>query len=440
MTNLWQVIKREYVTRVRRKSFILATLLTPLGFGLFVIVAQFIFSYQNDDEVRIAVIDEADLLDGKLADRDGVYFTFVNESVEDLRDTIGKEGGYNGALLIPALNNSRQKNLRVQYISDETLTVNTELAIRRQVERGLREYKIETLGLDQSTVAALETDVDVRTKKLTVAEGEDADTSSATAIGTLMGSIMGFLMYISIFVYGMMVLRSVMEEKTNRIVEVVISSVRPTTLLMGKIIGVGALGLTQVLAWVILIPGVVILLSMFFGFDADAAQNMPQNPDIDPEEMQSMVERTIAGMADLNWWFILPGFLLYFLLGYFMYAALFAAVGSAMGDDMGESQSLTMPIIIPVILAFYIATAALQSPNSSLAVWSSIFPLFSPIVMSVRLPFGPPAWEVILSLVVAAVFTAALVWLAGRIYRIGILNYGKKGSFKDIGRWMFSKY
>ena len=440
MTNLWQVIKREYVTRVRRKSFILATLLTPLGFGLFVIVAQFIFSYQNDDEVRIAVIDEADLLDGKLADRDGVYFTFVNESVEDLRDTIGKEGGYNGALLIPALNNSRQKNLRVQYISDETLTVNTELAIRRQVERGLREYKIETLGLDQSTVAALETDVDVRTKKLTVAEGEDADTSSATAIGTLMGSIMGFLMYISIFVYGMMVLRSVMEEKTNRIVEVVISSVRPTTLLMGKIIGVGALGLTQVLAWVILIPGVVILLSMFFGFDAAAAQNMPQNPDIDPEEMQSMVERTIAGMADLNWWFILPGFLLYFLLGYFMYAALFAAVGSAMGDDMGESQSLTMPIIIPVILAFYIATAALQSPNSSLAVWSSIFPLFSPIVMSVRLPFGPPAWEVILSLVVAAVFTAALVWLAGRIYRIGILNYGKKGSFKDIGRWMFSKY
>ena len=440
MENLWLVIKREYVTRVRRRSFILATLLTPIGLALFVVIANAVFSYGNDDVQRIAVIDDGNLFDGALPDENGLYFRFVDQPLDSLRETAGEDKDYAGILVVPRVTNPRTRNFRVQLFSDETLSIDAQSRIRNRVEDAVREYKIEALEIDQTTLASLETDVSVSVRSLTTTEeGESDDRSMASAIGAGIGTVMGFLMYISVFVYGMMVMRSVMEEKTNRIVEVVISSVRPFTLLLGKIIGVGALGLTQVLTWMILIPGMLFVVGLFFGFDAEPAQ-MPNAPDMDPEEMQSMVERMIAGIGDLNWWIILPSFILYFLGGYFMYAALFAAVGSAMGDDMGESQTLTIPITIPVILAFYIMMAAIQNPNSSLAVWSSLFPLFAPIVMPARLAFDPPLWQLALSLVLVFLFAGLMVWMASRIYRIGILNYGKKSSLKDMGRWITAKY
>ncbi|NJB86551.1 ABC-2 type transport system permease protein [Lewinella marina] len=440
MSNLWLVIRREYLTRVRRRSFILATLLTPVGLALFVVIANAVFSYENDDVKRIAVIDDGNLFQGALPDENGLYFRFVDQPLNELREHPEDNRDFSGILVIPEVTNPRSRNFRVQLFSDETLSIDAQSRIKRRVADALRDYKIEALEIDQSTLASLDTDVNISVRSLTAtAEGESDDRSMAAAIGAGIGTVMGFLMYISVFVYGMMVMRSVMEEKTNRIVEVVISSVRPFTLLLGKIIGVGALGLTQVLAWMIMIPGLLFLVGLFFGLDAEPSQ-MPNSPDIDPEEMQSMVAKLAGGLSDLNWWLILPCFILYFLGGYFMYAALFAAVGSAMGDDMGESQTLTIPITIPVILAFYIMMAAIQNPNSSLAVWSSIFPLFAPIVMPARLAFDPPLWQVALSLVVVFLFAALMVWMASRIYRIGILNYGKKSSLKDMGRWITAKY
>ncbi|OAV44367.1 ABC transporter permease [Lewinella sp. 4G2] len=446
MNNLWLVIKREYITRVRRKSFILATLLTPLGLAVFVIVAQFILGYGNDEKTRIAVVDNAGLFEGRaIPDEDGIYFVKSTEDPEVLKDQIkeGAEGGFTAAIVIPKIRDPKAKDLRVEYFSDESLAIDTRLALDGRLERALRDYKVEKLGLDPTLLAALETDVDIRTSKITVEEGESTDTTMASIVGAGLGTIMGFMMYLSIFIYGMMVMRSVMEEKMNRIVEVIISTVKPTTLLLGKIIGVGAVGLTQVLAWMVLIPGVIFLVSILFGFDADSAQQMQAaGPagEVDPEEMQSMVEKVMSGLSTLNWWIIIPCFILYFIGGYFMYAALFAAVGSAMGDDMGESQSLTIPITIPVILALYIMMAAIQAPNSSLAVWSSFIPLFAPIVMPARLAFDPPAWQIIGSLLSVLLFAAGTVWLTARIYRVGILNYGKKSSLAEMGRWLFSKY
>jgi len=443
MNNLWLVIQREYLTRVRRKSFILATLLMPLGMAVFIVVVQFIFSYGNDEQQRIVVVDEDNIFNRTLPDSKNIYFKFRNDAVDDLKENMETDSSYNAILVVPSVKNPRLKDFRVEYFSDEPLALDTELAIRRRVEKAMRKYKTTALELDAKAIAALETDVDIKTRKITVEEGEDDDTSMAGIIGAGLGSIMGFLMYISIFVYGMMVMRSVMEEKMNRIVEVVISSVKPTTLLLGKIIGVGGVGLTQVLAWMVLIPGVLFLVSIFFGFDPDAAQQMQADSaaaQIDPDEMQSMVEKAISGLDEMNWWVIIPSFLLYFLCGYFMYAAMFAAIGSAMGDDMGEGQSLTLIVMIPVILGFYIMMAALQAPNSSLAVGSSFIPLFAPIVMPARLPFDPPAWQIIGSLLMTILFSGFMVWLAGRIYRVGILNYGKKGSLRDMGRWLFSKY
>ena len=440
MNNLWLVIRREYLTRVRRRSFILATLLTPIGLALFVVVANAVFSYGNDDVQRIAVIDDGNLFDGALPDENGLYFRFVDQPLDELRGDAGDDRDFAGILVVPNVTNPRSRNFRVQLYSDETLSLDAQSRIRRRVEDAVRKYKIEALDIDRNTLNSLDTDVDISVRSLTTtAAGEEEDRSMASAIGAGIGSVMGFLMYISVFVYGMMVMRSVMEEKTNRIVEVVISSVRPFTLLLGKIIGVGALGLTQVLAWMIMIPGLLFLVGLFFGLDAEPGQ-MPANANVDPAEMQSMVERITAGLGDLNWWLILPCFILYFLGGYFMYSALFAAVGSAMGDDMGESQTLTIPITIPVILAFYIMMAAIENPNSSLATWSSIFPLFAPIVMPARLAFHPPLWQVALSLVTVFAFAGLMVWMASRIYRIGILNYGKKSSLKDMGRWITAKY
>lgn len=437
MNNLWLVIKREYITRVRRKAFILATLLTPIGFAVFVAVASAIFSYENDEVQKIAVIDEGNIFNGALADEAGLYFKLTDRPLEDLRAENEKDGEYSGILLVPEVSDPLKKDFNVSFYSEAKLTLDLEMAMRRKVEKAMRKFKIAALGIDEKELKALETDISIKSRTMTAGD-EEQDTSFAGEIGAVIGTAMGFIMYITVFVYGMMVMRSVMEEKTNRIVEVVISSVKPFTLMLGKIIGVGAVGLTQVLAWAILIPGLLFLTVMIFGFDPEAAQNMPNSPDVDPNEIQAMTERVLNSLSTLNWWLIIPSFFIYFLGGYFMYAALFAAVGSAMGDDMGEGQALTIPIVIPVILAFYIMMAALRAPNSSLAVWSSLFPMFSPIVMPARLPFDPPWWQVAASLVLVILFAGFLVWIAGRIYRIGILNYGKKGSFKDLGRWLFS--
>lgn len=437
MHNLWLVIKREYITRVRRRAFILATLLTPLGFALFVVVVNAIFSYENDEVQRIAVIDEGDLFNGAMADENGLYFKLSKRPLAELRAENEESGEYSGILHVPTVKDPLKKTFKASYYSPAKLTLDLELAISNKLEKALRKYKIAELDIDEKALKALDTDVEIRSSTMATGSAEQ-DTSFAGEIGAVIGTAMGFIMYITVFVYGMMVMRSVMEEKTNRIVEVVISSVKPFTLMMGKIIGVGAVGLTQVIAWAILIPGLLFLVALVFGFDPAAAQEIPNSPEVDPDEIQAMATRIMASLSTLNWWLIVPAFFIYFLGGYFTYAALFAAVGSAMGDDLGEGQALTIPITIPVILAFYIMIAALRAPNSSLAVWSSMVPLFSPIVMPARLPFDPPWWQVVISLILVIVFAVFLVWVSGRIYRIGILNYGKKGTFKDLGKWLFS--
>ncbi|MEM6395881.1 MAG: ABC transporter permease [Bacteroidota bacterium] len=444
MNNLWLVIKREYITRVRRRAFILATLLTPLGLGVFFLVVTLIFSYENDETQRIAVIDEGNLFEGGLADGRGIYFDLTDKNLEELREsTQNKENDYSGILVVPAFDNPNKRNFSVNYYSDTKMAIDLQSVLEGRIERALRRYKLEAFELNEQLISSLDTEVRIGTRTITPSEAgeEEADNKFVSEIGAAIGTAMGFIMYMTVFIYGMMVMRSVMEEKTNRIVEVVVSSVKPFTLMLGKIIGVGAVGLTQVVAWAITIPLTLLLLVSVFGvgLDPDSAQAMVEQSgtDFDQAQAQSMVEEALAGLSTINWWLIVPAFIIYFLGGYFMYAALFAAVGSAMGDDLGEGQALTIPITIPVALAFYIMIVALRAPNSSLAIWSSLFPLFSPIVMPARLPFDPPFWQVGLSLVLLVLAAIGLVWMSGRIYRIGILNYGKKGSLGLMVKWFF---
>lgn len=433
MNKLGLIIKREYLTRVTRKSFILATLLTPLAFALFFVVVGFIFDYESDESQQIAIIDEGNIFNGVIKDEGNMYFEFVDVPLETLREKFG-EYDYDGILRIPAVENMLSTRLTVYYYSEKQPTLEVEGSIKNKIADRLRDYKIESLQLDKAQLDALNMRVELDPEPLSD-QGSDA-TSLTSAIAAGIGSMMGLIMYFTVFIYGMMVMRSVMEEKTNRIVEVIISSVRPFQLMLGKIIGVGAVGLTQVAIWAILIPLIMMVVNLFFNFDA------PTMPDaslenINPDDMQAQIGLAMQELSGQNWWLILPLFLIFFLGGYFLYASLFAAVGSAMGDDIGEGQSLTLPITIPVILAFYIMMVSVQSPNSSLAVWSSLFPLFSPIVMPARLAFDPPMWEIVLSVVLLIAAAIFFVWLSGRIYRVGILMYGKKVSIKELGKWMF---
>ncbi len=438
MDKLWLIIKREYLTRVTRRSFILATLLTPLAFAVFFVVVGLIFQYESDDTKRIAIIDEGNIFDQSIKDEDNLYFKFVEEDLETLRQTFdGRD--FDGILVVPAVDDLLAQKHTIYYYADKQPTLDIEALIRDRVRDRMKDFKIEALDLDPEQLEAINTKIELEPEPI---DEDSEDASKLTgAIAAAIGGIMGIVMYIVVFIYGMMVMRSVMEEKTNRIVEVMISSVRPFQLMLGKIVGVGAVGLTQVAIWAILIPIIVLLSTLVFGIDSstqmEMAQQQPGGGALDPEDTEAMVALAIEEFQSLNWWLILPMFVFFFLGGYFLYSSLFAAVGSAMGDDLGEGQSLTIPITIPVILAFYIMIVAIQAPNSSLAVWSSIFPLFSPIVMPARLAFSPPLWEVALSVAILAATAVFFVWLSGRIYRVGILLYGKKVTFKELGKWLF---
>jgi ABC-2 type transport system permease protein len=448
MNKLFLIIKREYLTRVTRKSFILATLLTPLAFAVFIVVVSVIFAYQSDDVVNIVIKDDTNVLDRIMPDNKNQYFAFSNESFDELKERYNNKE-FDGILVIPAIENPDNPRLKVQYFADKQLEPEASVKLKSELEKRLRVFQMKRLGLEEATLTKIDMSVSIDpdqvNKKVSTDDEpvEKAFTSLTSMVAAGIGGVMGFIMYLMVFINGSMVMRSVMEEKMNRIIEVMISSVKPFELMLGKILGVGAVGLTQFLIWAILIPLIVLGATFFLGIDTEQAMAMQQSGAMQTQNLDSGEMDPVAIINEIqrmNWWLIISMFVIFFLGGYFIYSSLFAAVGSAIGDDIGEGQSLTLPITIPVILAFYIMIVAIRSPNSSLAVWSSIFPLFSPIVMPARLAFNPPAWQIVLSVVLLIGSALFFVWLSGRIYRVGILMYGKKASFKELGKWIFSKY
>jgi len=440
MNKLWLIIKREYLTRVKKRSFIIATVLTPLAFALFFVVVGVILSYDSGESLRVAFIDPGQILDpknGLKSEQDNsLHFVRRGESLEELKEQV-IAGKYDGILVLPTINDVYKKEDVIYYYSDKQVSLNANLAITNRVSKVIRNYKVRQLNLDQKELDALKSDLVF--DPVPISSDKEDDSSKASIIGAGIGGFMGMIMYITVFIYGMMVMRSVMEEKTSRIVEVMISTVKPFQLMMGKIIGVGAVGLTQVSIWAIILPITLFIIQLMFGFDPQALQDASPTGAMAPDtdEIEFLLGDISNELASLNWALIMPLFIFYFLGGYFLYASMFAAVGSAMGDDLGEGQALTIPITIPVVLALYIMMAAVQSPHSKLAVWSSMFPLFSPIVMPARLAFDPPVWQILLSVGILAATSIFFVWLSSRIYRVGILMYGKKVSFKELGKWIF---
>ncbi|MFO7622188.1 MAG: ABC transporter permease [Bacteroidales bacterium] len=448
MNKIPVIIKREYLTRVRKKSFIIMTILAPVLMAALIIVPTVVMLNQGQDFKRIAVIEErSDLFKGVIPNTKEIEFDYLdNVRVEDMKTTYDQAGYYGILYISPEIINIPNA---IQLISKSQppigLLDHIENSLEKEIEKQkLLAYNIEDLD---KIMKSVKTNVSVQTVKID-ASGVIKETS--TGIAMVLAYISGFLMYMLVFIFGTQVMRGVIEEKTNRVVEVIISSVKPVQLMMGKIIGIALVGLTQFLIWVILTIGIVSVVKTTVMQKSNIAEvtqtatqslmNPDQLPDIAAKTgdiSPGLVEFTKLFNSAMNqqWGLIIFSFIFYFITGYLLYASIFAAIGSAV-DNETETQQFMLPVTIPIILALMVAIGTMQNPESSLSFWFSIIPLTSPIVMVARLPFDVPYWQLALSMALMLVTFMAFVWMAAKIYRVGILMYGKKTSWKEMWKWL----
>ena len=436
---MWIVAKREYLTRVQRKSFIMVTLLTPIGIALFSVLVGFIMNEGSKSDQRVLIHDDTGII-RQTADNDKDFpYDFSSKDLKVLIDEY-RQMGYDLLVHVPALKDSAATHLSASYYGEEKPSLMLLESIESHLGDQIETYRMRKSNIDQSLLDSFWADVNLENGAMDPnnLSGSAASGKLNIILGTALGGLMGFLMYLVIFIYGSMVMRSVMEEKLSRIVEVMVSSVRPINLMLGKLIGVGGVGLTQLAFWAILIPMLLTIVSAFLpGVDGAQLSNMGNVTQVDEESLDSFsAQQIIQAIFNLKWWLILPVFILFFLGGYFIYSSMFAAMGSAIGEDMGEGQQLMIPIVIIVMIAFYMLFPVLTNPNGNLAVFASLFPLFSPIIMPARLAFDPPWWQIVLSIVLMLLTVWFFIWLTSRIYRVGILMYGKKATIREMIKWL----
>ncbi len=435
MSKVWLIIKREYFTRVRNKTFILSTILLPLFFIGFIAASTYL-SIKGNSKSTIAVNDQNGIFKNSFKSDKATIYEFPT----GITTANFKKKGYEALLNIPANFDSPQDSITL--ISDKPLGFSTEDKITDQINLAIKNRAFLEKNIDKKILDSINDLDEGKLYKFSpvIKKGnsiQQANSGLAYAIG--FGS--GILIYITLFIYGAAVMRGVMEEKMNRIAEVIISSVRPFQLMMGKIIGIAAVGLTQLLIWFVLIFVLSSALSAFLSPDAlQHAQNANSAIGSSANSTAALsILHAKNTMLQANWALIIPCFLFYFIGGYLFYAALFAAVGSVVNEDPQEAQSLMLPITMPIILSFIIMTSAAAKPDTPIAVWASIIPFSSPIVMMARIPSGVPFWQLALSMISLVAGFVLTTMLAAKIYRTGILLYGKKVTFKEMSKWLFRK-
>lgn len=436
------IAAREFNERVRKKTFIITTILMPILFvGMMVFMVW--MSTRESDQIRnIIVVDNSGIVAPKLVDEGVIKYRNSDKSFEEIRAE-GQPDDIFGILVIGQDIMTNSGN--VQLYSYESSTVTLEEAISKQISSIVEDQKLIAYNIDNlnQILEEVKTQVTIQTKEIT-ADGATKDSSSALSM--VAAYLFGFLIYMFVFMYGNMVLQGVIEEKSNKVLEVMVSSVRPFELMMGKIIGIASVALTQLLIWVVFI--VIVggaAINYFAGdmLDAAAAMNAAGGTTGMPMDMANMNLDKVAmfsRLMDVRYILTLViSFVVYFIGGYLLYAAMFAAVGSAV-DNEKDTQNLQLPITIPLILAILVMVRAMQDPHSQMVFWFSMIPFTSPIIMMARIPYGVPAWELALSVSLLFITFFAIVWLAGKIYRVGIFMYGKKPTFKEMFKWIKYKY
>ena len=436
MSKVGLIIQREYWTRVRKKSFLIMTVLGPLFFAGIMIVPAWLGARESSEEKVVAVIDESGLLGSKLVVAsvgDNLRYEHVQIPLDEAKADIPKSNRY-GLLYIPEIDINNPQG--INFFSEGSPSMSVQRTIERALKEQLREMRLEQSSISRETLDLIEADVNVNTINLTDSGSEQ---QGSAGVASAVGYVSAFLIYMFIFLYGAQVMRGVIEEKTSRIIEVIISSVRPFQLMMGKIIGVASVGLTQFLLWVVLTLVIAGVGLSFFAGDLAATSPEAMAQQV-PEEQAAQVE-AVTGVMDalgtVNIPLIIGCFVFYFLGGYLLYSALFAAVGSAADSDT-DTQQFMLPVASPLILSIVTLAAVLNEPNGTLAMWMSMIPFTSPVTMMMRIPFGVPTWQLLLSMVLLVAGFVFTTWVAAKIYRIGILTYGSKVNYKTIGKWLFS--
>jgi ABC-2 type transport system permease protein len=430
------IIKREFIAKVRNKSFIVMTFLSPL---LFIGIATFVgyLSTMKADSKRVAIHDETGLFvnEFKVLNSKNSEYNFQDLSMIDLqflKDSITNER-YEGLLYIPNVTNYKELESKIQFISNESPSVSFVERLQDIIANKITKDNYKSAKLDTLSIHNAQAKVNIG---LTKASGEQS-LKGLNEIKIAIGGAFGYLIMMFIIIYGNMVMRSVIEEKTNRIVEIIISSVKPFQLMMGKIIGTSLAGLLQFFIWSILGLTLMFAASSFLGFYVNPIPKM--QPEMINSSLQGFVLNAkiiIAGLQSLPIATILFSFVIYFIGGYFLYSSFYAAIGAAV-DSETDSQQFLLPIIMPLVLAVYIGFfTVINDPHGTIATVFSMIPLTSPIVMLMRIPFGVPWWQILLSISILFATFLLVVWFASKIYRIGILMYGKKPTWKELYKWL----
>ena len=446
--NISTIISREYMTRVKKKSFLLTTFLVPLLFAAMCILPSVIMFMAKDKGKQVAVIDQSGMsmpyfVDSELVD----YTDYSSETPEDIKSRF-EELSLDALVVISAVD-PETKTVTVSSYSEKPLSMDLKEGISSKVSEAIEDYRISLYEMGDLKQILEDVQVEIPVTTYTLDEsGEEKITSSEVYMAISM--VFAIVIYMFIAMFSAMVMQSVIEEKSSRVVEVLVSSVKATELMFGKIIGVACVALTQFFLWIVLTLVLVGGFSAFGGFNAlmgdaaNAEQMMEMTSQMGGADIAGMTAAisqdselgaVMSTLKDINWGQMVLAFVVYFALGYLLYASFFAAIGSAVENEADTNQ-LQMPVTIPLMLAFFIAIYAFNAPDSQLVWWGSMIPFTSPIVMLARIPFGVPAWELALSIALLVGTFIACGWVSAKIYKIGILMFGKKTTFKDLWKWL----
>jgi len=431
MNKILLIIEREFLSRVKKKSFLIMTVLGPILFAGITIIPTWL-AMRDSTQTTVTVLDKSGLFGKRLKSNKETVFVSSDGNEDKAKQKLMEAGEHQLLLVIGETNGSTNPDIRIYSESNPSLDLIN--SIEGQINSELKNVQLKSSGIDPALVEKIKPEVDIKTTVL----NDDGEKDGSSAAATIVGFGAGFLIYIFIFLYGSQVMTGVMEEKTNRVVEVIISSVRPFELMLGKIVGVAMVGLAQFLLWMILSYGISTVAGtiMMKQSGSKPVIEMAGNP-TDSKEVQKKIAKAgiLEELQNVNLVSVVMYFIFYFLGGYLLYSAMFAAVGAAV-DNQQDAQQFMLPITIPIIASIVMAQFIIKDPNSNLAFWMSVIPFTSPIIMMIRIPFEPPFWQILLSMVSLILGFLGTTWMAGKIYRVGILMYGKKVSYKELWKWM----
>jgi ABC-2 type transport system permease protein len=450
--NIKTIIAREYMTRVRKKSFLLITFLGPIFFAAICLLPAIIMNMTSEDKKNVALVDESGIVMSRVQNSEIIDFSdYTGYSVDSLKTQMG-ERDIDIIVSVSALD-STARSVDVTAYSAKPISVDMKMAIASQVDDAIEDYRLTLYEMDDLKRIMEEVESHVSVSTYTI-DSSGNDVVSSSEVYMIISLVLAMIIYMFIAMFSGMVMQSVIEEKASRVVEVLVSSVKATELMFGKIIGVACVAMTQFMLWIILTFGLVTAVSSLVGFEsiigsaAVQQEQMTQLTQSIGADQAMMPEMTIPQGGEMGAIFetlktidygqLIFGFVIYFFLGYLLYASFFAAIGSAVENE-ADTQQLQLPVTIPLMLAFFIAFYAFKAPDSPIVFWGSMIPFTSPIVMLARIPFGVPGWELALSIGILVLTFIICGWASAKIYKIGILMFGKKTSFKDLWKWLKQK-